>query len=32
MYWLGAVKYRLDFTKADNENQYLTDLTNNITF
>ena len=32
MYWLGLVKYRLDFTKAENENRYLTDLTDNITF
>ena len=32
MYQLGSVKYRLDFTKAENENQYLTDLTDNITF
>ena len=32
MYWLGSVKYRLDFIKAENENQYLTDLTDNITF
>ena len=32
MYRLGSVKYQLDFTKAENENQYLTDLTNNITF
>ena len=32
MYRLGSVKYRLDFTKAENENQYLTDLTDNITF
>ena len=29
MYWLGSVKYWLDFTKVENENQYLTD---NITF
>ena len=33
---LGSVKYRLNigqiFTKAENENQYLTDLTDNITF
>ena len=32
MYRLGWVKYRLDFTKAENENRYLTDLTDNITF
>ena len=32
MYQLGSVKYRLDFTKAENENRYLTDLTDNITF
>ena len=37
MYRLGSVKYRLDFTNAENENQYLTDiylndLTDNITF
>ena len=32
MYRLGLVKYWLDFTKAENENQYLTDLTDNITF
>ena len=32
MYRLGLVKYRLDFTKAKNENQYLTNLTDNITF
>ena len=32
MYWLGSVKYWLDFTKTENENQYLTNLTNNITF
>ena len=32
MYRLGSVKYRLGFIKAENENQYLTDLTNNITF
>ena len=31
MYWLGSVKYRLDFTKAENENRYLTDLID-ITF
>ena len=31
MYWLGSVKYRLDFTKAENENRYSTDLTD-ITF
>ena len=29
MYRLGSAKYRLDFTKAENENRYLTD---NITF
>ena len=29
MQWLGSVKYWLDFTKVENENQYLTD---NITF
>ena len=29
--WL-LVKYQLDFTKAENENQYLTDLTNDIIF
>ena len=29
---LGSVKYPLDFTKAENENRYLTDLTDNITF
>ena len=28
MYWLGLVKYRLDFTKAENEDRYLTNLTN----
>ena len=27
MYRLGSVKYRLDFIKAENENRYLTDLT-----
>ena len=32
MYRLGLVKYRLDFTKAENENRYLTNLTDNITF
>ena len=32
MYRLGSVKYRLDFTKVENENRYLTDLTDNITF
>ena len=32
MYRLGSVKYRLDFSKAENENQYLTDSTSNITF
>ena len=32
MYRLASVKYWLDFTKAKNENQYLTDLTDNITF
>ena len=36
MYWLGLVKYwfkyRLDFINTKNENQYLTDLTDNITF
>ena len=32
MYRLGLVKYRLDFTKAENENRYLNDLTDNITF
>ena len=26
------VKYQLGFTKAENENRYLTDLTDNITF
>ena len=26
MYRLGSVKYRLDFTKAKNENRYLTDI------
>ena len=26
------VKYWLGFTKAENENRYLTNLTNNITF
>ena len=31
MYRLGLVKYQLDFTKAENENRYLTDLTD-ITF
>ena len=31
MYRLGSVKYRLDFTKAENGNRYLTDLTD-ITF
>ena len=31
MYQLGSVKYRLDFTKAENENRCLTDLTD-ITF
>ena len=28
MCWLGLVKYWLDFTKAENENQYLNGLTN----
>ena len=32
MYRLGSVKYWLDFTKTENENRYLTDLTHNITF
>ena len=32
MYRLGSVKYWLDFIKAENENRYLTNLTNNITF
>ena len=32
MYQLGSVKYWLDFTKAKNENQYLTDPSGNITF
>ena len=32
MYRLGSVKYRLDFTKAENENRYLTDITDKITF
>ena len=32
MYRLGSVKYRLDFTKAENEKRYLNDLTDNITF
>ena len=32
MYWIGSVKYQLDFTKAENENQYLTDRADNITF
>ena len=32
MYRLGSVKYRLDFKKAENENQHLSNLTNNITF
>ena len=27
MYRLGLVKYRLDFTKAENENRCLTDIT-----
>ena len=27
-----SVKYWLDFTKAENKNQYLTNLTDNITF
>ena len=27
MYRLGLVKYQLDFTKAENENRYLTDIT-----
>ena len=27
-----SVKYWLNFTKAENENQYLTDLTDNISF
>ena len=31
MYRLGSVKFRLDFTKAESENRYLTDLTD-ITF
>ena len=26
MYWQGAVKYWLDLTKAENENQYLTNI------
>ena len=26
MYQLGLVKYWLDFTKAENENQYLTNI------
>ena len=26
------VKYQLNFTKAEDENRYLTDLTDNITF
>ena len=32
MYGLGSVEYWLDLTKAENENRYLTDLTDNITF
>ena len=28
----GLVKFWLNFTKAENENQYLTNITNNITF
>ena len=32
MYQLGSVKYRLGFTNSENENRYLTDLTDNITF
>ena len=32
MYQVGLVKYWLDFTKAENENQYLTNLTDNINF
>ena len=32
MYRLGSVKYRLDFVKVENENRYLTNLTDNITF
>ena len=32
MYRLESVKYWLDFTKAENENQYLTNLTDKITF
>ena len=28
----GLVKYWLNFTKAENKNQYLTNITNNITF
>ena len=32
MYQQGLVKYQLNFTKAENESRYLTDLTDNITF
>ena len=28
----GLFKFWLNFTKAENENQYLTNITNNITF
>ena len=31
-YRSGSVKYRLNFTKAENKSRYLTDLTDNITF
>ena len=32
MYQQVSVKYQLNFTKAENENRYLTHLTNNISF
>ena len=32
MYRLGLVKYQLNIGKAENENRYLTDLIDNITF
>ena len=32
MYWLGSVKYWSDFTKAENGNRCLTNLTDNINF
>ena len=32
MYRQGSVKYQLNLTRAENENRYSTDLTDNISF